>query len=135
VRIVFADTVYWVALLVPGDQWRARAIGVTEGLVQVRILTAQEVLVELLNFVAGVGDWTRRQVAEWVDRLPDDPDISVITQSEASFRSGLELYKQRPDKGYSLTDCVCMQAMRDHGIAEILTHDHHFRQEGFIILL
>jgi predicted nucleic acid-binding protein len=41
----------------------------------------------------------------------------------------------RPDKGYSLTDCVSMLVMRQEGITEILTHDIHFTQEGFTKLL
>jgi hypothetical protein len=47
----------------------------------------------------------------------------------------LTLYKARPDKGYSLTDCISMHAMRERGISDILTHDDHFRQEGFTVLL
>lgn len=49
--------------------------------------------------------------------------------------AGLDLYGARPDKGYSLTDCISMQTMRDRGIVEVLTHDHHFEQEGFVLLL
>ena len=45
------------------------------------------------------------------------------------------LYQARPDKQYSLTDCISMQAMRTEGLTEILTHDGHFTQEGFTILL
>ena len=37
----------------------------------------------------------------------------------------------RPDKGYSLTDCISMQTMRREGLTEILTNDRHFEQEGF----
>ena len=36
---------------------------------------------------------------------------------------------------YSLTDCISMETMRAEGIREILTHDNHFTQEGFTILL
>jgi G:T-mismatch repair DNA endonuclease (very short patch repair protein) len=43
--------------------------------------------------------------------------------------------KARPDKGYSLTDCISMETMRAEGIREILTHDNHSTQEGFAILL
>jgi predicted nucleic acid-binding protein len=49
--------------------------------------------------------------------------------------AGLALYKARPDKGYSLTDCISMHAMHERGVSDILTHDDHFRQEGFIVLL
>ncbi|MFI5386712.1 MAG: nucleic acid-binding protein, partial [Fimbriimonadales bacterium] len=44
-------------------------------------------------------------------------------------------YKARPDKEYSLADCISMEAMRQEGITEILTHDNHFTQEGFTKLL
>jgi predicted nucleic acid-binding protein len=47
---------------------------------------------------------------------------------------GLALYKDRPDKEYSLTDCIAMQVMRQEGLTEVLTNDHHFTQEGFYIL-
>jgi hypothetical protein len=30
---------------------------------------------------------------------------------------------------------ISMEAMRQEGISEILTHDNHFTQEGFTILL
>ena len=55
----------------------------------------------------------------------------MIPQSRDSFRAGLDLYIRRPDKGYSLTDCISMETMRREGLAEALTDDHHFEQEGF----
>ena len=42
-----------------------------------------------------------------------------------------ELYAARPDKGYSLADCISMQTMRKEGLTEVLTNDRHFEQEGF----
>lgn len=55
----------------------------------------------------------------------------MIPQTRASFLSGMALYGQRPDKRYSLTDCISMQTMRSEGITEVLTNDRHFEQEGF----
>ena len=37
------------------------------------------------------------------------PVIRVIPQSRESFLAGLHLYRSRPDKGYSLVDCISMQ--------------------------
>ena len=48
---------------------------------------------------------------------------------------GLNLYKKRSDKEYSLQDCISMVVMRKESITEILTSDHHFEQEGFTILM
>ena len=51
------------------------------------------------------------------------------------FASGSDLYAQRLDKDWSLTDCISFVVMRERGIAEALTADHHFEQAGFTILL
>jgi len=64
-----------------------------------------------------------------------NPLVIVRPQSHQSFLDGLALFKARPDKEYSLTYCISMEAMRQEAITEILTHDHHFRQEGFTLLL
>ena len=61
--------------------------------------------------------------------------MTVQPQSRESFLAGLRLYEQRNDKGYSLVDCISMTTMRRQGILEILTNDHHFRQEGFRVVL
>ena len=61
--------------------------------------------------------------------------MRVVPQSSRSFAAGLALYEARPDKGYSLTDCISMVTMRQEGITEVLSHDGHFTREGFVILL
>ena len=48
-----------------------------------------------------------------------------------SFFAGFSLYQTRPDKGYSLTDCISMQTMRHLALTDVLTNDRHFEQEGF----
>ena len=55
-------------------------------------------------------------------------------QTRADFDAALPRYEARLDKGYSLTDCRSMLAMRSLGLTEVLTNDHHFTQEGFTIL-
>jgi len=49
--------------------------------------------------------------------------------------AGFRLYQARPDKGYSLTDCISMEALRREGVAEVLTNDEHFARDGFTCLL
>jgi uncharacterized protein len=70
-------------------------------------------------------------VAESVQGLLANPVIGVIPQSRASFLAGMELYAARPDKGYSLVDCISMQTTRKEGLTEVFTNDRHFEQEGF----
>ena len=65
----------------------------------------------------------------------NNPNIGVVPQTRTLFMEGLNLYKKRSDKEYSLQDCISMVVMRKESITEILTSDHHFEQEGFTILM
>ena len=73
----------------------------------------------------------RYSAAQYVRKTLQDPDVIVIPQTRESFLNGLDLYEARLDKGYSLTDCISMNVMKAEKITDILTHDEHFRQEGF----
>jgi predicted nucleic acid-binding protein len=101
----------------------------------VRLVTTDEILAELLDGLAQRGPNLRRAGVRAVRRRVDDGRVTVQPQSRVSFLAGLQLYEQRSDKGYSLVDCVSMTTMRRPGIAEILTNDHHFIQEGLTALL
>jgi len=58
VRRVFADTLYWLALFVPGDEW-ADAVSVAE-LSDASLVTTEEVLGEFLTAVCARCDHARR---------------------------------------------------------------------------
>lgn len=132
---LFADTFYWIASVNPGDDWHERAIALTSTFENVEIVTTEEVLTEVLTFFATRGTSMRRRAIQLVKGIMRNPGIIVLPQTHASFVSGIQLYENRLDKGYSLPDCISMTAMRKLGIQEVLTHDHHFAQEGFILLL
>ncbi len=133
-RQVFADTFYWIAFLDPGDTWHNRVRQIFETIQPCRLLTTDEVLVELLAFYSKSGAQLRQRAGHLARDILESPEIEVIEQSHRSFLKGLERYENRLDKGYSLTDCISMNTMRQLGIAEVLTHDQHFTQEGFVIL-
>jgi predicted nucleic acid-binding protein len=76
----------------------------------------------------------REAVASIVRHIMGDEGIEIV-ETAGWFETGLLLFESRPDKGYSMTDCMSMLIMRGFDAAEVLTHDHHFAQEGFIILL
>jgi predicted nucleic acid-binding protein len=134
-KVVFADTLYWVAIVNPRDQWREQALAVSQSLGDMRMVTTQEVLIEFLNALASAGPHVRERAGALVEQMGSDPSVEILPQSQETFHAGFELHRSRPDKGYSLTDCISMAAMRARGITEVLTHDHHFGQEGFIVLL
>jgi predicted nucleic acid-binding protein len=135
VRLVFADTLYWGAILHPLDQYRAQVIHVRKALGEIQLVTTDEVLTELLDGLAERGPHLRGAAARAIRTILSDRRVTVHPQSRASFLAGLRLYEQRNDKGYSLVDCISMTTMRHDRISEVLTNDHHFKQEGFEILL
>jgi uncharacterized protein len=77
----------------------------------------------------------RMKVSAFVREILLDVRVKVIPRNANTFLEALELYETRLDKGYSLTDCISMNVCREIKITEILTHDHHFEQEGFKVLL
>lgn len=101
----------------------------------VRIVTTDEVLAEFLNGLCKGGELVRKKAVEMVREILKHPNVEVVPQTRASFLKGVELYEQRPDKLYSLTDCISMNVMRPQGLDRVLTNDHHFSQEGFAVLM
>ena len=98
-------------------------------------MTTDEVLTEYLAALSGGGEVLRKLAVDAVRAIHRDANVKVVAQSRDTFLRALHRYGQRLDKNYSLTDCSSMNAMESEGIAEALTHDHHFAQEGFVILI
>ncbi len=65
----------------------------------------------------------------------NDDKLTIVEASHELFERGLDLYCQRPDKEWSLTDCISFVVMKEQGISDALTADHHFEQAGFVRLL
>lgn len=98
-------------------------------------VTSEPVLVEVLNSMSKRGATGRAAAIALVRGLGRDPSATVVKHTDELYEAGLQLYAARPDKGYSLTDCMSMIICRDRAVTEILTHDRHFEQEGFTILM
>src|SRR5205809_2657153 len=120
---IFADTLYWVATLNPKDQWHRAAIEKRETLGNITIVTTETILIEFLNYFAEHGPDTRLAAVEAVTAIIRADEVEYVPHDENAFSKALLLYKTRPDKGYSLTDCISMLAMKELGVNEVLTHD------------
>ena len=132
-RTVFADTGYWIALLHPRDPRHGKAKSVSSTLGQTRIVSSEMVLDELL---AGLSKPPVRAIAvSAVSSILSNPNVEVVPQTSLQFREAFELYKNRADKEWSLTDCASFNLMKERGITEALALDGHFEQAGFVALL
>ncbi len=133
---IFADSAYWIALQFEKDALHERAIHWTQSKHDsLLIVTSDLVLIEFLNYASRAGTQTRIEVAEIWDRAHANREILVIPDTERLLRMAVGLFKQAADKRWSLTDCASIHIMRERGISEALTANHHFEQAGFHILL
>ena len=128
---VFADTFYFLALLNSKDESHARAWEFSKSR-DAPLVTTAWILTELANALAGSA---KRQVfRQLLDEIENHAENQLIAASQSLFDRGVKLYDARPDKQWSLTDCISFVVMQERGIAEALTGDHHFEQAGFIAL-
>jgi predicted nucleic acid-binding protein len=131
----FADTFYWIAFTNVQDFAHERVKAFTRSVKPEVICTTEEVLTEYLNYFAAWGPHFRHKAALNIQDMLANRTVRIVAQTTDSFRTGFELYRARLDKGYSLTDCISMPTMRREDIADVLTNDVHFEQEGFRAVL
>ena len=93
-------------------------------------------MIECLNFLSraplrpiAVALWEQIQNAVMIGVL------EVVPLTEELFAEGLALFLSRPDKEWSLTDCISFVVMQNRGIRQAFTADRHFVQAGFEALL
>ncbi len=133
---VFADTGYWIALLVSRDEFHGNALRVTTELDQpVQLVTTEMVLAEFLNALATYGASLRVAASHLVNTLRARADTTIIEQTPSQFEAALDIYRSYTDKAWGLTDCASYATMKAKGLDLALTYDHHFEQMGFRTLL
>lgn len=131
-RTAIADTSFYLALLNPADARHADAALWSQD-EALHVIVSEFVLLELGNFLSKLPQ--RNLLSGLVEYLRDNPHTTVVPLSTAIFDAGLTLYSHRPDKEWSLTDCITFEMMKERGLAEALSTDHHFAQAGFKALL
>lgn len=131
---VFVDTAAWVALLNTRDEIHQSAKWKMDELRQMnsQLVTTELILLELANMFCAVS-W-RSRVTRFVDGLRQIPNIQVI-DADALLEQGWKLFRSRPDKDWSLTDCTSVFLMKAERIDLVLSSAHHFEQAGFTKLL
>src|SRR6185437_3368185 len=83
---VFVDTIYWIAITRPGDQWQAAALKAREELTpEPRLITTDEVLTEFLERLSARRETMRKQADEIVHAILNNSDVQVFAQSRQSF--------------------------------------------------
>ena len=127
----FADTFFYLALLRVDDPAHTKAVA--RATLTSPIVTTEFVLLELGNACARAED--HADFLALVAGMRASRRVRILPLDSRLFNRGLERMASRPDKDWSLTDCISFVVMEDHDIKEALTADRHFEQAGFTALL
>lgn len=132
---VFVDTAAFIAVLIRRDEFHRAANELITELSEknATLITTEMVLVELANALSAVE--LRGQAIILIDELQTLPNVEIVWSSSELFQKSWSLYRERPDKEWSLTDCASFVVMKERGINTAFTSDKHFEQAGFVKLL
>jgi predicted nucleic acid-binding protein len=97
------------------------------------LLTTEVVLIEIADGLSAPR--FRAAAISSIEMLSTNPLAEIVNLSTDLYQRGFELYKNRLDKGWGLTDCISFVVMADRGSTDVLTTDDHFRQAGYNALL
>jgi predicted nucleic acid-binding protein len=130
--MIFLDTGFFVALFSVDDSLhdRAEAWALRS---DEPLLVTEYVLWECVNTFSKPKD--RATAHALIEHVESDPACEVVRASADLFAAGLRLHRNRPDKEWSLTDCVSFHLMRERGLTRALAYDIHFEQAGFEAML
>ena len=132
---VLVDTAAWIALVNTRDELHIRAEQTMAELRRrkVTLMTTDFVLLEVANALCASA-W-REKAVKLIDGLRALPDLRVVHAEASLLAEGWQLYRSRPDKEWSLTDCTSIVVAQRAHLEQVFTSDHHFEQAGFVKLL
>jgi uncharacterized protein len=132
VNEIFADSFYFLALQNRNDL--AHEIAVEASMkIAAPIVVTEWVLTEVAD--AFSSPTARIKFISAFDDIVSDRNFKIVESSTKLFQRGMTLYRNRPDKDWSLTDCISFVVMKERKIKDALTGDRHFEQAGFRALL
>ena len=129
---VFADTFHFLALLNSSDAAHVRAIEAS-CVAGREFVTTEFVRLELADALAHPRDRVEFFVVR--DAIINDASFHIVPASTELLARGIQFYRERTDKEWSLTDCISFVVMAEKGLSEVLTGDRDFEQAGFKLLL
>ncbi len=132
---VLLDTSFVLALENRDDPHHERAKSLDRQLIQegCTYVLHWGILLEIADGYARIG--RRPKGIDLLDRFSREEGYQVHPLTETLITEAVELYQSRPDKEWSLTDCVSFALMNRERMSDALTADAHFRQAGFAALL
>lgn len=128
---LFIDSAYVIALVNRRDKYHYEATSLAHRYNKRKFVVTDAVLFEIGNALARQ---YRESAARIFDQFLGSSEVEIVYTTPERLEKAITLYKLMADKQWSLVDCVSFELMRERGIDEALTPDHHFTQAGFRIM-
>lgn len=125
----FADTSFFVALLVKQDQWHSRAARVSRQ--NLPLVTSSLVINETISLLQARGHFSEALV--FLREIRWDEQIQILYLDAAVQSQAWEEFNRWGGMGANAVDCVSFTLMRKHSVRKALTFDAHFRMAGFSV--
>ncbi len=132
---VFIDTSAWISLINSRDPVHLYVQQIMQDLLdrKVLLITTEFVLLEIADGLSKPN--IRSNTVDFINNLHFFSLLRIIPVSTELFASGWQLYCQRNDKDWGLTDCISFVVMKQQNITLAFTSDRHFVQAGFTKLI
>lgn len=132
---LFLDTGYVIARFNRRDQHHGKAKQLAGTVAAAQELWTTDAV--LLEIAAALSHPDHRPIAMtiWDEFHGGDPRCSACEATGARLEQAVELFRERSDKAWSLTDCLSFVVMSEEQLVDALSADHHFKQAGFRAML
>ncbi|MCI4330352.1 MAG: PIN domain-containing protein [Thermoplasmata archaeon] len=133
--MIFVDSGAWIALLDQRDGFHRHARRVQGELLQGghgRLVTTDYVLDEAVTYLRLHG--SAGLVGDFRTIVTESESLHVVWTTPERFWAAWDTLLGRPDKRWSLTDCLSFVTMEALGIRTAFGFDPDFRQAGFKLL-
>lgn len=133
---VFVDTSGWAYLLDRSSELHRDVSSMYQQILsqQRSFVTSNYIIAELVALLTSRSRISRQQLIKFIDALKLAPHIEILNVDPDMDAASWTLLKRYSDKEWSLVDASSFVIMKQHGITEAITTDHHFTQAGFIKL-
>jgi predicted nucleic acid-binding protein len=131
VKPLFVDTSGWYDLLFSGSPKHDEIVKLMRAPGAI-FVTSTYVLDELVALLLTRGDHATAARAGL--HIRSAAEVRVEHPDATEELRAWALFLERPDKTYTLTDCLSFVIMRRLRIETAIATDEHFRQEGFVTL-
>lgn len=134
-RELFLYTSYAIALSSEKDRFHSKALELADQLETDKsvLITTRPVLLDIGNALSGPR--FRKSAVLLLDSLENDPNVGIVSLTDALYQQGVRFFRKRMDKEWGLVDCISFVVMSERKIYDALTTDDHFRQAGLRALL